>query len=103
MEFFDQRVLIIESLLIKVFYAVEYNEGDKINCCIMEIRQDGTATVSISPDLLEVATKLTKKKKKRSSTGDSSVFSKHRKLQLAEVSPHSVQGYIVTCATVTVR
>ena len=69
----------------------------------METRQDGTATVSISPDLLEVATKLMKKKKKRSSTADSSIFSKHRELQLAEVSHHSVQGYIVTCVTVTVR
>ena len=72
----------------------------------MELRQDGTATVSISPDLLEVATKLKKKKKKRLSTADSSVFSKHRKLQLAEVSHHAVQRYIVkmaTYVTVTVR
>ena len=70
----------------------------------MEIRQDGMATVSVSPNLLEVATKL--KKKKKTSTGDSSVFSKHRKLQLAEVSHHSVQRYIVKMTTyviVTVR
>ena len=68
----------------------------------MELRQDGTATVSISPDLLEVATKLKKKKKKRLSTADSSVFSKHRKLQLAEVSRHAVQK-MTTYVTVTVR
>ena len=87
-------------------YGIEYNEGDKINCCIMEIRQDGMAIVSISPDLLEAATKLKKKKRKKSSTGDSNVLSKNRKLQLAEVSHHSLLGYIVTVTTyitVTVR
>ena len=45
------------------------------------------ATVSIAPDLLETATKL---KKKKSLTGGSCVFSKHRKPQLAEVSNHSL-------------
>ena len=85
-------------LLTKWFYNVEYNEGDKINCCIMEVRQDGTATVSLSPDLLEAALKL-KKKKKKSSTRDSRTFSKHRKLQLAEVSHHCSEGFIVTTTT----
>ena len=42
----------------------------------MEIRQDGMAIVSISPDLLEAATKLKKKKRKKLSTGDSNVLSK---------------------------
>ena len=73
-------------------YPVEYNEGDKINCCIMEVREDGTATVSMSPDLLEAANKLNRKKKK-SSTRDSSVFSKHRKLRLAEVKWLYNKGY----------
>ena len=52
----------------------------------MEIRQDGTVTVSTSSDLLKAATKSKKKKKK--STGDTSTLSKHRKQQLAEVSYH---------------
>ena len=72
----------------------------------MEIRQDGMVTVSISPDLLEAAIKLKKKKKKKLSTGDSNVFSKDRKLQLAEVSHHSLRGCIITMTTyitVTVR
>ena len=30
------------------FYDAEYNEGDRINCCVMEVRQDGTATVSLA-------------------------------------------------------
>ena len=71
-------------------YGIEYNEGDKVNCCIMEIRQDGMAIVSISPDLLEATIKLKKKKRKKSSTGDSNVLPKNRKLQLAEVSHHSL-------------
>ena len=84
-------------------YNVEYNDGDKINCCIMEVREDGTATVSLSPDLLEAANKL-KKKKKKSSTRDSSVFSKHRKLQLAEVKWLYNKGYHdYTRITATVR
>ena len=66
--------------------GIEYNECDKINCCIMEIRQDDMAIVSISPDLLEAATKLKKKKRKKSFTGDSNVLSKNRKLQLSHHS-----------------
>jgi len=86
-----------------LYYNVEYNEGDKINCCIMEVREDGTATVSLSPDLLEAANKL-KKKKKKSSTKDSSVFSKHRKLQLTEVRWLYCKGYHdSTRITATVR
>ena len=59
------RCLLIREcdILTKWFYDTEYNEDDKINCCIMEIRQDGMATVSISPDMLEAATKLKKKEK----------------------------------------
>ena len=64
----------------------------------MEIRQDGTAMVSLSPDLLEAALKQ-KKKKKKSSTRDSSTFSKQRKLQLAEVSHHCNEGFIITMTT----
>ena len=69
----------------------------------MEVREDGTATVSLSPDLLEAADKL-KKKKKKSSSRDSSVFSKHRKLQLAEVRCyHSKDYHDNMCFTATVR
>ena len=67
-------------------YNVEFSEGDKINYCVMEIRQDGTVTVSTSPNLLKAATKLKKKKKK--STGDTSTLLKHRKQQLGEASYH---------------
>lgn len=67
----------------------------------MEIRQDGTATVSLSPDLLEETLKQQKKRKK-SSTKGSGGFSKQRKLQLAEVSHlthHCSDGFIITMTT----
>ena len=63
----------------------------------MEIREDGTVVVTVSPDLLEDANKVIKqkkKKKRKSSTSDNtSVLSKHRRLQLAEVSNSTMKRY----------
>jgi len=73
--------------------SIEYNEGDNVSCCVMEVRQDGTVIVSISPDLLEEASKM-KKKKKKKSTGNSGGLTKRGRLKLAEVQVTTVmKGY----------